>query len=76
MDFDLLIERRDQNSDKWRFEDCDMIPFSIADMDFSCFEAIQQKMRKIVEQKIYGYTYRGDEYYKAIIDWNYRHHQV
>jgi cystathionine beta-lyase len=76
MNFDLLIDRRKHNADKWLLEDCDMLSFSVADMDFGCLEDIQQELKRIADYKIYGYTYRGNEYYKAIIDWNYRHHHV
>lgn len=45
MNFDLLIDRRKHNADKWLLEDCDMLSFSVADMDFGCLEDIQQELK-------------------------------
>jgi len=60
-DFDRVIDRRNTNCVKWdtiesTFGSGDVLPMSIADMDFSVAEPITEALRKRTEHEIYGYT--------------------
>ncbi|HLF28468.1 MAG TPA: MalY/PatB family protein [Anaerolineae bacterium] len=54
-DFDIIPERRDTDSLKWRKYDPDVIPMWVADMDFVSPAPVIQALRERVEHGIFGY---------------------
>ena len=76
--FDEVIERKNTNSKKWNScyyketfnGNTDLLPLWVADMDFKVSDGIQNRLKKLIEHGIYGYSGLGDEYYNAIIEWN------
>lgn len=72
--FDEVIDRSENYAAK--FQEADLhygtnhvIPLWIADMDFKTAQPIIEAIHKRAEQGIFGYTYRPEEYFKAIADW-------
>ena len=47
----------------------DILPMWVADMDFLVAPAIDDALRRRVDQGIFGYTKVPDEYYASLIDW-------
>lgn len=76
--FDEIIKRENTNSKKWNSfyyketfnGNTDLLPLWVADMDFKVSDGIQNRLKKLIEHGIYGYSGLGDEYYNAIIEWN------
>ncbi len=54
----------------------DFIPMWIADMDFKVPKEIEESFCEVVSRGVFGYTYCYDEFYKAVIDWQYSMHQA
>lgn len=54
-DFDLPIERRGGDSNKWRKYDPDVLPLWVADMDFAVAPAIVEALRARIEHLVFGY---------------------
>jgi len=52
----------------------DVIPMWIADMDFNAPDFIVGSLKNRVDQEIYGYSFRPQEYYSTIINWLKRRH--
>ena len=80
--FDKIIDRHQYPTQKWRADDLkqhfgseDVLPFWIADMDFSAPPAVVEKLTARVQQGVYGYEYRPDSYYESIINWYAQRHQ-
>ncbi|MGN0094188.1 MAG: MalY/PatB family protein [Methanobrevibacter sp.] len=67
-DFDTIINRKDTNSVKWDFYDCE-VPMWVADMDFKVATEIKDALNSKVNEGIYGYTLIPDEWYDAYINW-------
>ena len=67
-DFDTIINRKDTNSVKWDFYDCE-VPMWVADMDFKVATEIKDALSSKVNEGIYGYTLIPDEWYDAYINW-------
>ena len=56
-DFDTLIDRRGTGSLKWdRFNEPDVIPMWVADMDFQAPPPVLDALRRHVEHGIFGYA--------------------
>lgn len=75
MDFDTLIERRGTHSAKWDMMEKlygvsneDGLAMWVADMDFAPPVCVQDAVKNIHENCIYGY-FGGDGDYKAAIQW-------
>lgn len=73
-DFDSIIERRGTNSLKWDFSkevfgSEELLPMWVADMDFLTPKKIEEAIEKRVEHGVFGYTGKGEAYYKSIINW-------
>lgn len=73
-DFDRLIDRTGTNSVKWDYYDMrekveDMIPMSIADMDFKAPSFITDVLTERVRHGIFGYTVIPESYYASLIGW-------
>ena len=74
-DFENFPERRGTASLKWRkYEDGDILPMWVADMDFTSPAEVREALLKRVEHGIYGYTvpYRSVE--DAVIAYMKRDH--
>ena len=80
-DFETLITRRNVGSSKWRlmekfdkdFSD-DIVPLSVADMEFKTAPEIVQGLKDYIDCSILGYTRGTDTYYKAVCSWMERKH--
>jgi cysteine-S-conjugate beta-lyase len=47
----------------------DIIPMWVADMDFNSPDFIVEYLQKRLDHKIYGYSFRPDEYFLSMISW-------
>lgn len=68
------VERRNTASKKWDnligyFGSDQVIPMSIADMDYNTDENIINRMKARAGHGIYGYVHQTDEFFDAIINW-------
>ena len=77
--FDEIANREGTNSLKYDarakfFNSEEVLPLWVADMDFKTPDFIVDAIKKRTEHEIFGYTFRSDEYYQAIIDWMRRRH--
>ncbi|MDO4581804.1 MAG: MalY/PatB family protein [Bacillota bacterium] len=75
-DFDTLIDRRGVGSRKWEYMQdfdpraaVDMLPFWIADMDFSSEPQVKEAIKQRVDRDCYGYTMITEDVYDGIIGW-------
>ena len=77
-DFDLIIDRRGTDCNKWDGRngpiDPNCLQFTIADMDFPSPACIQEALQKRVQHPIYGYTHAGAELNAAVCGWLKRRH--
>jgi putative C-S lyase len=80
-DFETLVPRYGKGSFKWeelRSEDPnisdDIVPLSVADMEFKTAPAIVEGLKKYLDETSLGYTRATDAYYEAVIDWMRRRH--
>lgn len=78
--FDRYIDRKGTNCVKHDlckavFGTEDIIPMWVADMDFETPDFIVEAVKKRANHPVYGYHFRGDEYFNAIIGWLKRRHQ-
>lgn len=78
--FDKIIDRKNTESLKWgitkkAFNDSSIIPLWVADMDFQVPDEVFKAIKKRARHPIYGYPYRTDEYFDAIINWFYRRYK-
>jgi cystathionine beta-lyase len=61
-DFDSIIDRIETRSTKWlKFDDPNILPMWVADMDFECPPEVTKAIKKRVDQGIFGYTERPVE---------------
>ncbi len=72
--FDEIIDRKKTNSFKWDFlkniyGTDDLIPMWVADMDFKSPPQVIEALKKRAEHGVFGYTFRPESYYKAMINW-------
>ncbi|CAM2775648.1 MalY/PatB family protein [Hathewaya histolytica] len=79
--FDEVINRRGTNSEKWdtiknEFGREDLIPLSIADMDFKVGDFISNAIQEKIKEGVFGYNCIPDSYYESIISWNKKRHNV
>jgi len=78
-DFDKLVDRKGTASYKWDQSDklfgrADILPLWVADMDFQPPREVVEAIETRAKQGIYGYTFRTEGYYDAIIGWLSRRH--
>nr|MBD3622143.1 putative C-S lyase [Sunxiuqinia sp.] len=72
--FDELVDRTNTNSIKYDareqfFGNGEVLPLWVADMDFKTPDFIVQALKQRLEHEVLGYTFRGDSYADAIINW-------
>jgi cysteine-S-conjugate beta-lyase len=77
--FDQIIDREGTASIKYDkreelFGTNEIIPMWVADMDFPTPSFIVNKLTERALHPVYGYSFRTEEYYKAIIDWQKKRH--
>ena len=77
--FDAVIDRTGTGSIKhdlkWEiFQNREVIPMWVADMDFETPDFIRQAVAKRALHPVYGYTFRDEDYYQSIISWMRRRH--
>lgn len=77
--FNVVHDRKNTRSIKWDtlksvFNQEDVIPMWIADMDFKSPEAINEAIMKRAKHGIYGYTAIDDELKETIVQWISRRH--
>lgn len=80
-DFETLISRKNVGASKWNLMhkinsniNEDVIPFSVADMEFKNAPEIVEGLKKYIDSSIFGYTEATEEYYKAVSSWMERRH--
>ena len=81
IDLDKEIDRHNTNSLKWDFaekkgKNKDILPLWVADMDFNLPDIVIDKLKNVLDNKIFGYSEPFDGYYDAIIDWNKKHYNL
>lgn len=80
-DFKTLVSRKTVGSSKWdsmvknngNISD-DIVPFSVADMEFINAPEIKEGLKKYIDSTILGYTGATENYYKSICNWMERRH--
>lgn len=72
-DFDIIVDRRHTNSEKWHVQQ-DELPMWIADMDFPTAPAVREALAQRVAHGIFGYTGIPNEWYAAYQGWWERRH--
>jgi cysteine-S-conjugate beta-lyase len=77
--FDTLIDRTHTSSVKYDlrqivFGKHDVIPMWVADMDFETPDFIREAVIRRAAHPVYGYTFRGSDYYQPVIGWMKSHH--
>ena len=75
--FDILPNRKNTNAIKWDIKvntDKELLPMWVADMDFEAPDFIINAIKKRTDAKVFGYSDVPDKFYKAIINfWDRRH---
>ncbi|NLW51955.1 MAG: putative C-S lyase [Tissierellia bacterium] len=76
MNFDIYHNREKEGSVKWHLMrekkptvGDDIIPMTVADMDFETDQAIKDGLCKYINETILGYTLATDEYLDTIVDY-------
>jgi len=81
-DFTHFPSRKNTNAIKWDLlpevfgvkpED-DVLPFWVADMDFTCPQPILDALKKRVDHGIFGYTLVSDDFKKSVSAWMVKRH--
>lgn len=81
-DFETQMSRKNTGSSKWdgmyRANPNvpeEIVPFSVADMEFKNPPQIAERVGEYLKNSIMGYTFPTESYYQAVIDWMKRRHQ-
>lgn len=80
-DFETLVSRKNVGASKWDLMKKmnqnvkeNIVPFSVADMEFKNPPEIIEGLKKYIDSSIFGYTEATEEYYKAVCNWMERKH--
>ncbi len=80
-DFETLVNRTGTGSEKWEMMrqempdiPSDIVPFSIADMEFKPAPELIEGLKEYLDQAVLGYTGATDAYYNAVIHFMENHH--
>ena len=80
-DFETLVYRKNIGASKWNLMSKvnpdvkdNIVPFSVADMEFKNPPQIVDGLKKYIDSSIMGYTESTEEYYKAVCNWMERKH--
>ncbi len=72
-DFNKEVNRRNTSSLKWDVAENEL-PMWVADMDFAIAPAIENSIKKRLDEAVFGYSIVPDEWYDSYINWwNTRH---
>lgn len=70
MDFDKSIDRSRTGSLKWdKYKDEDILPFWLADMDFTSAEPILEALHKRIDHGVFGYTHAREKCTEAVLSY-------
>ena len=77
-DFDRIVDRRNTDCLKYDFavqrgRPKDVLPFWVADMDFSIAQEIEDALVKRCQHGIFGYSEATDGYFDALQNWYLQH---
>ena len=77
--FDEIVPREGTNCIKydareWMFKTKNVLPLWVADMDFKTPDFIVNAIKERAGHEIYGYTFKPESYFQAIIGWMQRRH--
>ena len=77
--FDEIVPREGTNCIKydaleWIFKTDDVLPLWVADMDFKTPDFIVDAVKERANHEIFGYTFKPESYFQAIINWMKRRH--
>jgi cystathionine beta-lyase len=82
MDFDQIVDRSEYPTLKWsksllteHFGNDGALPFWVADMDFRAPDAVIDSLLKRAEHGVFGYEYKKDSYFDALVNWYENRHQ-
>ena len=82
MDFDRPIDRNEYPTLKWskpllieHFGREDVLPLWVADMDFLAPPAVIDSLLQRAEHGVFGYEYKADGYWDALVNWYANRHQ-
>lgn len=67
--FDILPDRKNSISLKWRIYEPDVLPMWVADMDFRSPEAVIRAIQKEVDRGVFGYPDGSDEFKAVLVNW-------
>lgn len=80
-DFETLVNRTGTGSEKWdmmkqEMPDIspDIVPFSIADMEFKPAPELIEGLKEYLDQAVLGYTGATEDYYKSVVRFMERRH--
>ena len=78
-DFDTVHMRHGMNSSKWLRAEAagcppDIVPFTVADMEFKTAPQIIDALAKVVDSGMWGYTCAGSDFKESIQNWMQRRH--
>lgn len=75
-DFETLVRRKDTGSHKWDMmyqknpeTGEEIVPFSVADMEFKNAPEIIEGLKEYLDTHIMGYTGATDSYFESVIEW-------
>lgn len=81
-DFETLIPRKNMGSRKWNVMAQhnpnaaeDVIPLSVADMEFRNPPELAQGLKDYIDRSILGYTLPNDAFYQSVARWMKNRHQ-
>ena len=82
MNFNQIINRNEYPALKWsksllteHFGNDGVLPFWVADMDLKAPDVVIDSLFKRVEHGIFGYEYKKDSYFDALVNWYKNRHQ-
>ena len=75
IDFDILPNRRDSESNKWNHYAGDVLPMWVADMDFRSPEPVIEALRERVDHGVFGYPQPPKNLKESIVTWLDRRHR-
>ena len=74
-DFETAVNRRETASLKWeKYNNSDVLPFWVADMDFLSAPEIQAALKDRLKHGVYGYTVPSDSVKQSVVDYLARDH--
>ncbi len=80
-DFETVIKRHNVGSHKWDQMSkinpnvgSDIVPFSVADMEFKNPPEIIEGLKSYLDETVLGYTGPTDKYYSSVINWMEKKH--